>query len=122
MFLPITGAVCVPSEVRVALRHVYQSALRAADIKHETVAHLQGISREQWSQQIYGDGHPSMARLAMLRDDPDGLRFLNYYLPLYAQMVSVWQIDAQAAQLERLTVELRMAKASVEPVAVRKRA
>lgn len=122
MFLHIPCVVAVPEHKKAALRHIYRTALRAADIKHETVAQLQGITREQWSQQIDGDGHPSLARLAMLSDDPDGLRFLNYFLPMYAQMVSVWQIDAQAAQLERLTVELRMAKACVEPVAVRKSA
>ncbi len=76
-------SMCVPSTVPTPVARFTQ-ACREADIKKCVIASLMGISVEMLSKQLHNKGHLSLQRLLMLRDDPDGRRFLRCYWPLVA--------------------------------------
>lgn len=56
---------------------IWNDALDDARVKHATIARLMGISSQQLSQQVAGQGHLSFFRLLCVATDDDGRRFFQ---------------------------------------------
>lgn len=69
---------------------------RANRLKHETLADLMGISAAQLSQQLGGQGHLSLFRLAQVVSDRDGKEFLSELLALLAEEFGLDECDPVA--------------------------
>jgi len=63
----------------------FTEACRRSGVTQDQVARIQGITPPQLAQQLRGVGHLSLQRLASMRKDPDGQRFLWAYLPILAK-------------------------------------
>ncbi len=68
-------------------------------LKHETVAALMGVSAAQLSQQLSGQGHVSLFRLALAAHDPDGRRFVQALFGLIAEELGFSEGDPVAETL-----------------------
>lgn len=93
-------------------------------LKHDTLARMMGISPQQLSMQLAGNGHVSLFRLtqAAADDDPVGKRFVETLLRLISHELGFGATDPTAAAVANLMVsvghlmnhmQLRMAKAEL---------
>ncbi len=90
---------------------LWEHARTACGLKHESLAALMGISSQQLSQQLHGQGHPSVRRMCLLLADPDGRRFFAAFVGLTLDRSEA--IDPVEVFLEQqLSQRKRMAKAS----------
>ncbi len=91
---------------------VWEAARTSCDLKHDTLARLMGISSSQLSQQLHGQGHPSVRRMCLLLADPDGRRFFSTFVSLTLDRSE--EIDPVEVFLEQqLSQRKRMAKAQL---------
>lgn len=93
-------------------------------LKHDTLARMMGISPQQLSMQLAGNGHVSLFRLTQVAadDDPVGKRFVETLLRLISHELGFGATDPTAAAVANLMVsvghlmnhmQLRMAKAEL---------
>lgn len=103
------------------------------NMKHETLAGMMGISAQQLSMQLAGNGHVSLFRLTQVagNDDPAGKRFVVALFGLISHELGFGESDPTAAAVANLMVsvghlmnhmQLRMAKADLADVQQRRRA
>jgi transcriptional regulator with XRE-family HTH domain len=117
--------VAVPIDLTVAVARAVEEARQSCGLKLESLASLMGISREQLSQELRGQGVISLSRLVMASRDVDGRAFWLAFLPALGELVGVEDLDAVAAQLRRVVAALDtrvMAKADLSTHVQRKTA
>jgi len=117
--------VAVPIDLTVAVARAVEEARQSCGLKLESLASLMGISREQLSQELRGQGVISLSRLVMASRDVDGRAFWLAFLPALGELVGVEDLDAVAAQLRRVVAALDtrvMAKADLSTQGQRKTA
>lgn len=87
---------------------VWQSALHEADVKHDTIARLMGISSQQLSRQVDGSSraHLSLFRLICIATDVDGRRFLRELIKQLGPHIGL-EDRSIAEELDRIAAVLR---------------
>ncbi len=71
--------------IPVDIASPWASAREKACVKQSYLAYLMGIPESQLCDQIANRGNVSLQRLARLKDDEDGQRFLGYFMVELAQ-------------------------------------
>lgn len=77
----------------------FQAAYRRAQVKHEVVARLMGISSQQLSQQLARKGHLSFRRILLLATDADGKAVLRELWPRVSDAIGLESSGTVAQQL-----------------------
>lgn len=101
---------------------LFARARGAVQMKHETLAGLMGVSPQQLSMQLAGNGHVSLFRLASAAIDPDGKLVVMEVLTLIGEELGFGEADPVAravghalSALGTVVGQLSMAKAKSVP-------
>lgn len=102
-------AMAIGSEhvIPVDVAGAWATAREKAGIKQEYLAHLMGIPHSQLCDQLANRGHLSLQRVARLKDDPDGRRFMRFFVVALAEQLG-FDLDAlfDITRIERLAQRL----------------
>src|SRR5262245_13614071 len=82
--LPFLAAPISRNRIDVMQRD-FNETLRRTSMTKDQVARIQGITPQQLSDQLQGQGHLSLTRLYIMKDDPDDRRFAFAYLIVLAE-------------------------------------
>jgi hypothetical protein len=119
------------SDIDAFVKAAFLKHMERVELKHEVVARLMGMTRQQLAMQLQPGGHLSVTRLLGLAEDTDGARLLQGFWTDLAEYVGLENADAVAAELKRFhgrlgwvidRIQTRMAKAEIRELVERKRA
>jgi len=99
----------------VDIEALFAETERRLDMKRDTVARLQGLSASQLSQQLHGQGHPSLRRLIEMwfSDDPDGQLFVSEFFQVCSECLGFAQLDPVGNAIGKALINIGAAVASL---------
>ena len=112
-------------DIDAFVKRTFLTHMERLGLKHEAVAALMGISRQQLAMQLQPGGHLSVTRLLRLAEDEDGALFMQAVWTDVADYLGLDSTDAIAQELRRFQgrlgwiadkLQVRMAKSELRAV------